>query len=251
MHVQILPEYSAERYFLLSEIEQKAALCFFDEEIVPSAFSDLHAEVVFAYLLFDFSNAPNEDWEAQIVQFMKKIKSTPFFPSQCPNVVIFLEIVIAKAASFEEVRPHVQRLMDSNTIRSLNVTLFAGISDCVAACPALEKCYDVLELSSPGYTDEMMQQLGLLYAEKRDDLKGLDPTHEPDAAKGVFQAFIAPDESSLASIVKTIKRNVSTKNLSAPKESNSLWENPIVAIIIAVVAYLAVRQLKELFRSLS
>lgn len=251
MHVQILPEYSAERYFLLSEIEQKSALCFFDEEVVPSVYSELQAEVVFAYLLFDFQNAANDDWEARILQFLKKIKSTPFFPSQCPNVVIFLEIVISKAAAFDEVRSQMQRLIDSNSIRSLNVTLLAGVSDCVAACPALEKCYDILELSSPGYTDEMMQQLGLLYAEKRDDLKGLDPTHEPDAAKGVFQAFIAPDESSLANIVKAIKRNLSAKNAIAPKENSSLWDNPIVAIIIAVVAYLAVRQLKELFRSFS
>jgi hypothetical protein len=254
MHVTILPEYSAERYFLLSEIEQKSLLYFFDEGLQKSLDdtrpSVLGIEVAFAYILIDQRKVDPLDWEQKIVTFVNKVRTCSMYPKTSTRLTIFVEIGIQNKSVFREVEAHIQRLFDSNSIQSLGASLFIGVSDSISACPSLEKCYDVLELSSPGYTDDMMQSIAILFAESRDDLKGLNPLQDPDAAVGVFQAFIAAEDNTFLKLVTSIKSSLIEKrpissSTATNKKTKSFWDSTFLAFGVAIVAYLWVRYLKQ------
>ena len=208
-----LPNYSAERYYLLSEIEDRGVVAILDEENTSSLITASNAEEALGviYVLWNMSDHNSDDL---IRQKIKTITSKSFF--QAERFLVVLEVLIRAKDIYPDCKERVHSLIEWFHSEHHRGCIIAGISDKSAGTPALEKCLEMFQLlsseaaeaataaaaaalatDSAHLSQVQVEELAketlkrsrklLLVAATRQECLGHDPQREPDAAEGVFQ----------------------------------------------------------------
>lgn len=195
-----LPNYCPERYYLLSEIEQRASFVIIDES--PTlAIGEGSLGVV--YLLW---NVGAGNSEKELKQKIKRIFSNSVFkPSR---FIVSIEALIRTRDIYPETKSTILALLDWYHEEYPSGCMVVGVSDSKAGTPALERCLELLQLMASesmiaqAQTEEVEQIPDdeeavkevllasgklLFIADTRQDCMGHDPLREPDAAADVFQ----------------------------------------------------------------
>lgn len=238
MYVERLPEYSAERYFLLSELEQKVDFVIFDEPNEEIMDENCH-EMNMLYILINHRSISEDDWEDKVLRFVEKVVEHRRFTKSKPSVLVveianFIENAMTSALS------RLDALGNMSILKDNDLTLIVGFADNSAACPGLEKCHDILEAITPGYLDDMMKKFTTFFAESRFELRGVDPYHEPDAVSGVYQAIVTSEVDALSPLVKKVKKELQEKRDSLSlhaKPSRPVWWMSVFVVVLLVVIY--------------
>ena len=182
MHIQQLPTYSCERYYLLSEIEQRASFVFMDEPDNSEQVSTQNPRIDVVYLLWDYSHG---------VEWVKKRIETVLdrHPSCLSRCLIVLECLVASKDAFEssEIQAPMEALFEWAEEVCPSSFLFIGVSDKITGTPGLEKCYDFLKfiVTAAPAAEGNIRFIGATRA----DCLGYDPTREPDAGSDVYQVL--------------------------------------------------------------
>ena len=181
MHIQKLPDYSCERYYLLSEIEQRAEFVFIDEASskAKERTSTQNPRIDSIYLLWDAEN----HW-SNLKQNLEKIMVK--YPSCESRCIIIVECLIKDEKTFDTiVNAQVNELLEWTSEKYPESFMFVGVSDQVSGTPGLEKLEDFMKFlvtSAPGVSGNIR-----LIGVTRQDCLGHDPNREPDGGSGVYQ----------------------------------------------------------------
>ena len=184
MHIQKLPSYSSERYYLLSEIEQRVTFVFLDEPESKSSeqVSTQNPIIDVIYLLWNSS----EGWEMLKSNIQKVLERYPSCLSRC---LIVVECLTSSKEEFEtEVTDQLDRIFKWADKSFPDSALFVGVADKAAGTPGLEKVEEFVKFtnaSAPGVTSNI-RLIGLT----RQECLGHDPVREPDAESGLFQVLV-------------------------------------------------------------
>lgn len=181
MIVENLPNYTAERYYLLSEIEQKVIYVFNAEFEPNDYFPPANFGVV--YCLYD-SSTPFEKFQEDATTLITKSEK---FISNFEDSLLSVEVYL-KGTDFNTFRPQLQAML-----KWLNATfqfgcVALGVSDSSAGTAALNKCHDFIEFLYDREAEKMHSAISFV-ASDRKQLLGHDPKREPDAKAGLFQAL--------------------------------------------------------------
>mmetsp|Transcript_8413 Transcript_8413/g.12973 ORF Transcript_8413/g.12973 Transcript_8413/m.12973 type:complete len:270 (+) Transcript_8413:130-939(+) len=211
-----LPSYSTERFYMLSEIEQNASsvlyLCDHDcdgtaETAAESDVDDCHfPSYLLLYILWkpDMTASPRALTEGIIQKSVKQLKSLTDAKNR--NIYLVVETIATKQrnpknfVSLAEKQNEKENLYNyqvgvaeelarcitqNKALRDDLQGLSVGISDHVRAAPGLEACMDAINFGirqrRKGNCD-LKSSIGII-ARSTDDLTGLDPSQETDAAQ--------------------------------------------------------------------
>lgn len=172
----ILANYTTERFYLLSELEQLCeTMVFLDEDSNPKAANDPFVLNII-YVLWKFDLNPTV-----VISILDKIKSCGQFSDFSKSVVV-IEVLIKSNELWEE---RVSLMME-NIVKIYECgCLVCAISDSVVG-PGLEvalDCVNYVNNSIPTYPSRII-------CNQRDDMIGHDALIEPDGISNVFQAII-------------------------------------------------------------
>lgn len=183
MHIQKLPTYSCERYYLLSEIEQRAEFVFIDEPDCKAKGrqSTQNPRIDSIYLLWNSSS----DVEGLKGNIKKLLELYPSCQSRC---VIVVECLVTSELEFDStVKSKIDELFTWAGKSYPDVFIFVGVSDKPSGTPGLEKLEGFMKdavASAPGVSGNLR-----LIGMTRQDCLGHDPNREPDADSDVFQVL--------------------------------------------------------------
>lgn len=191
MKVKYLPEYSTERYYLLSEIEQRSKFYFLDEdenmgeqeknEMISSRF-----RVVYILWSFSDSNDTIIDKLNKIADVLKKQ------PDLMLTTVLVFEYWLKSREHWIDAENSIQDIF-SYACQSLNFGFVCGgVCDKSSGTSGLELCLDYLALF-PEYDHTKAVIFGI----SRQDCLGHEPSREPDATSGVYQLQCFNDQTDL------------------------------------------------------
>jgi PHP family Zn ribbon phosphoesterase len=230
MKIEILPNYSAEKFYVLSELEQKCNFLYLnplsEEENENTQFNNTTQVSVNAIMTFLYVIWSGSDYEElistlqQYIQAFRNATSQDVDISSCCVIILVgkEEFYSAKFQSFllqaiEQIHQRIQIKF---------VTL--AITDHSASLPGLEKCHDLIERILPGYSS--LEKIANIITNNPMTLLGHDHTHEPDAVSGIFQAlcYNNDDENSFLLTVFEDKNPKLKKLLKYDKKSQDREE---------------------------
>mmetsp|Transcript_31130 Transcript_31130/g.52561 ORF Transcript_31130/g.52561 Transcript_31130/m.52561 type:complete len:260 (-) Transcript_31130:79-858(-) len=249
MHVEKLPKYTCERYYLLSEIEQRAVFVFLDED--NEADPDLPDSLDVIYLLW---NSETEDVDA----IKDKLDMIQVRYPNClqKRTLVAIECFIPSDEYFHSNgKSNVATLLSWFNQYYPSSLCFIGVADSVSGTSALEKCHDFIEflLAAAPLSEEYTRLIGYT----RQEMLGHDPSREPDASSGVTQYLCsAPLEQveNWESKYKQVLIDSYSSRVSRKKEArdrvtseagrsgrsairNFLLVVPLVAVLIVVLVF--------------
>jgi hypothetical protein len=236
MIVKTLPDYSAERYYLLSEIEQKSKFIFLEDDSSKEGETTVTANVCTNPLAMYYIRwQPVTESKEQVCEkFHHLLKEAP--PAKHASIILVIEAFIQTrnqwtAALQQDIQLCTQWLEKQFHTEQVIV----GITDSVGGTPALEKCHDMIESLVPGYEDFII--IVDFIAKQRIELLGNDPSLEPDAQSDVFQLLCLPNEEITKKFENEIKVKlkefVTSKSLKVNKKTSSV--NMILIVIFSIV----------------
>jgi len=202
MHVQRLSNYSSERYYLLSEIEQDANFVFLDEPESKSSaqLSTQNPLIDVVYLLWKTSDG----WEILKSNIQKILDRYPSCLSRC---LIVVEGLTNNEAEFEnEAKDSIERIFKWADKAFPDSALYVGVSDKVSGTPGLEKVEEFLKFtvaSAPASAGNI-RLIGIT----RQECLGHDPVREPDADSGLFQVLVCHSHEAATQWEKLFKEYV-------------------------------------------
>lgn len=181
MIVESLPNYTAERYYLLSEIEQKV-IYVFNAEFGPT---DYFPPSMFGvvYCLYDAS-IPFEKFQKDATDLITKSEK---FISNFEDALLSVEVYL-NGTDFNAFKPQLQTMLNWLNATFQFGCVVLGVSDSVAGTAALNKCHDFIEFLYDREAEKMHSAVSFV-ASDRKQLLGHDPKREPDAKGGIFQAL--------------------------------------------------------------
>mmetsp|Transcript_28603 Transcript_28603/g.42289 ORF Transcript_28603/g.42289 Transcript_28603/m.42289 type:complete len:366 (-) Transcript_28603:93-1190(-) len=234
-----LPSYSTERFYMLSEIEQNAFsisyLCDHDcdgtaETASESDIDDCHfPSYILLYILWrpEMAASPRALTEGVIQKSVNQLKSLT--DSKNKNIYLVVETLVRQVSRPDcplsisekqkqktflykhqvDVADQLARCVTQNkTLRFDLQGLTVGICDHVRAAPGLEACMDAMILGSrerrKGNCD-IKSSIGIV-ALHPDDLLGLDPIQETDAAQDVLQSLTCCEWNGNGDLLTFAKR---------------------------------------------
>lgn len=204
MHIQTLPNYSCERYYLLSEIEQRAELVFIDEP--ESKNNELRStqnpRIDVMFLLWNAADG----LETVKMNIQKVLDRHPSCLSRC---LIVVECLVASEKEFlTEVKDEIESLFKWANKVCPESFLFVGVSDKPTGTPGLEKVEDFLKftVAAASGTAGNIRFLGVM----RQDCLGHDPVREPDGGNDVYQVLCCSSAEAYAAWEKVFKEYVQT-----------------------------------------
>lgn len=238
MRVQTLPSYSAERYFLLSEIEQKSRLYFTDDLTNngnnPSERIVLNSPLVVLYT----------KWQPLIydeVYLFEKIgqllANVTIEDADSSFIIVDAYINNEQDWSCGTLTPLMKTAIEGLKARTGICNIVIGITDNLGGLPGLEKCYDILEKIVPGY--KMFPTVCDFVANDREEMMGHDPTLEPDARSGVFQLLCCSQDLVMEEpILNRILKRCKTANTSPQNDMNGKQEKFSINQAVYLIAIL-------------
>ena len=224
-----LPTITSERYWLLSEIEQRVQFQFLEDKLPaePTAASPLDVEEeAICYLLWDLATTSEADLRDLISSkiLCKRLAAAPDgrFARAAAWLLAFEVLLPSGGQEWSEVcesRAKISRLHNwiFTEIGALGCdmpALVVGVSDQPAGAPALEAVLETVTERSSGAKQ-------VLFALTRDDLLGHDAAREPDASMGVLQLLlVSPRAASLLApcSVKKATRGINAGALNLTRE---------------------------------
>jgi hypothetical protein len=186
MYEQTLPNYTAERYYLISEIEQKAV-------IYSSEFSNendaKHNETLILTILYVLWNAA-EDSNAETT--IDKISTMLDFSKEhnytSSNTLVVIDALIGNQEVWnQEMKSKIEILLNRLHWLPGVTCVVIGVTDNLGAMPGMEKCQELIEAIHPGFLDYPRDICFITYTQT--EMLGHDPKLEPDAKSGVFQVL--------------------------------------------------------------
>jgi hypothetical protein len=183
MHIQKLLTYSSERYYLLSEIEQRAEFVFTDEpdSKAKERQSTQNPRIDSVYLLWD----SNTDIALLKINIKKILELYPSCQSRCLFVV---ECLVADEHNFDAVvKDQLDGLFTWAQKAHPEVFIFVGVADKPSGTPGLEKLEEVMR-GAVAVAPSVAGHFRVIGMTRRDCL-GHDPDREPDADSNVFQVL--------------------------------------------------------------
>lgn len=204
MYIQSLPNYSCERYYLLSEIEQRSELVFIDEP--ESKNNELRStqnpRIDVVFLLWNAANG---------LEVLKNNIQNVFerHPSCLSRCLIVVECLVKSKEEFlTEVQNDIESLFKWANKVFPESFLFVGVSDKPTGTPGLEKVEDFLKFTvaaAPATTGNI-RFIGVT----RQDCLGHDPVREPDGGNDVYQVLCCSSAEAYTAWEKTFKEYVQT-----------------------------------------
>eukprot|EP00596_Hydrurales_sp_CCMP1899_P002793 CAMPEP_0119042250 /NCGR_PEP_ID=MMETSP1177-20130426/14487_1 /TAXON_ID=2985 /ORGANISM="Ochromonas sp, Strain CCMP1899" /LENGTH=277 /DNA_ID=CAMNT_0007008901 /DNA_START=133 /DNA_END=963 /DNA_ORIENTATION=- len=202
MNSNLLPSYTTEKYYLLSEIEDRAifeavekdADAPIPEDIITameSVYKDKEVYDAF-YVLWDLrseSNKTDSIFKQDIEKLIPKMKD---LSTVMEKALLSIEIIIDQNQDLEEMRAHI--LIVINWIRETQSfgCIYIGICDSVAGTPALEAVLDLAKMIDDHnlYEASLLSDVLILrvIAINNEQFLGHDPSREPDAESNVYQS---------------------------------------------------------------
>ncbi len=219
MNIQTLPTYSAERFFLLSEIEQKSTFHLID---------DMNNQANLSIALKNPLTILYTKWRPLIQDEMylyNKIRRLlqPILLDDTSTTYIIVDGYISNKDDWDnEVLHEKLKIVFSMLHQQTGIqNIVIGVTDNLGGLPGLEKCYDLIEKVAPGYSSFPI--ICDFVSENREDMMGHDPILEPDAKSGVFQVLCSSQEDAWEKevIARVSKRAIMINS----KQSTTIQDN--------------------------
>lgn len=240
MHIQNLPAYSAERYFLLSEIENKAQMVFLKDLNATGSVYLLGPHIGLLYLLWE-STHKKEKLKQDILSACEMLAASQ------STILVVVECLIEDRESFGAIKPDIEKIMLWFKESFTTNYLVFGISDKPEGTAGLEKCYEFVN-SVVDYAPILNGKLKFFTLDRGVCL-GFDPLREPDASSNLYQnlCYDSKEEYALWEVDFIDKALLSCDNDSDNnKSSRQGWTEPVYinlsisiffAILIALIWY--------------
>lgn len=173
-----LPNYTTERYYLISEIEQETddIICLdeYSLNIIDNKLND--GRLIVVYILWKYC-CGSEDLRNSLNNVTSHLKSQQ-------KVLLVIETLLPEKGYWNESTKSniTNELLTIQTLYHFGCIVF-GISDC-AIGPALEAGLDCILEVKPEHKSSIILQ-------RRSDLLGHDENLEPDAQSNVFQILLS------------------------------------------------------------
>jgi hypothetical protein len=192
MKVHVLSSYSAERYFLLSEVEQKSRMLLVEENeasIFP-VFLDSPMSVLYARW-----RPASQSVEDVCRSIMDLIPYVRIMDSSTCLVLIDAYIPNRNAwtGTDDSLKARLSKAIDQLQVAVGCSNVVIGLTDNLSGLPALEKLYDMIERVVPGYLSDFPVVADFV-AINNQELMGHAPLLEADAQEGVFQLWCCSDD---------------------------------------------------------
>lgn len=240
MFVKQLSEFSAERYYLISEIDQKSAMYFVRDhgDHRPELEGDIILTVIYA--LWDVSK--NETHDNVINRITKTYDQLQKLELLSKNMLIAVDALLESRQHWEICRPDIENVMQK-LAKVCNDVVLIGVSDKVGSLPALQRCQELIESVHPGMYDYPIKICFSGFSQ--DDMLGHDPRLEPSGSNEVFQIACWPEEEAEAKLVNRVKEIDNTPDVvRAMQQENAIPDglnrsNLLLLSFLVVIASLA------------
>ena len=208
MNIKVLPNYTSERYYLLSEIEQRATFTYLSD--FPDSGTDHRISIgcfCCIYILWDLRKltcANEAEFEINLVNLLSRLSydkgsvqnhsgddRTLTLP---PTSLLAVEVIIDAKALTESENDHdpkneIERVINRINAKYQSIScIYVGISDSVAGAPALEAVLDYVTLIDShkrvNKTEDSMKVV--VIANDTNQMLGHDPSRDPDAESGML-----------------------------------------------------------------
>jgi hypothetical protein len=231
--IQELSSYSTERYYLLSELEQKFQMRFLDEA-PPSPKNDSQTSIAkivsplhLVYKLWIYGSCPLSDLMTNIITLLDSIQK----PLDTVTLCMVIDIFLPSGKKLEgDLYNQVKSILSHELfLRYGDCPVVIGAFDNAAACPGLEFCFHCAQQISPGYSSDDM--VGLLIAQSRSEMLGAEPDREPDAVNEVYQVYCTHEADGVESFLHRFAKDFGQKKPSSPSKQFSNFP-PLVLIVL-------------------
>lgn len=242
-----LPSYTSERFYLLSEIEQRSRFVSFDDAI---SLKDLGTpRFCYFYGLWDLGRTSVADFKEYLDSLLRLGAASR---DEGHYNVLSVEVLLSQEkwgsdCKDEKAIISVHRWVLQNYPQLIKNVVF-GISDKVSGTPALEAILDCILNQDKGPTmASPSPAIHVLIAPARDTFLGHDSTREPDAESGVFQALLYNREEGISWIGKkktTAKFDTTATTLSVSgneafaKLQSRVRVASLCVALIAILSYI-------------
>jgi hypothetical protein len=188
MYVENLSSNSAEHYYLMSEIEQKADFIHLNKPETQLKIEQ-HA-MTFLYALWK----PEKE-ETKVL--LEKLQQLTDFANikhnlHIPSTTVVIDCVISSNKVFNDAFKAVvnQLFQDIELVVPNAGLVIFGVIDNTAGTPGLEKIHDLIERILPGYV--RVSKLANVISVTDIEMMGHDPSRDPDAESNVHQYLLYP-----------------------------------------------------------
>lgn len=240
-----LPSYTAERYYLLSEIEEKSRFISLDYPEESSVAHSSNPGHVAVYLLFD-ARKGRESLLQHIQRARDYIKV--HINVLASKMMLAVEVFHDQPLSSDTVTKIEEVFQDiSLSWQELDLLVF-GISDNAGGTCALEVVMDFCHVVAPNEGD----QIDLVCLSKQSFL-GLEIDLEPDAISGVQQYLLASKPAPLTDWMNTLTYQVSEEEkkqaIQTKREADTIIQYQSWIYILAIAMLLVSASLYIFIRS--
>lgn len=212
-----MPKYTAERYYLLSELEQVVSFVFIDEEkaaaegegtrsslpvaspLSPHAAPAACAPTRFYYLLWDLKKLDAAGMMSLLSRMLEYGQHQQW--ATCPErSMLAVEVLTTDKRWRENDETAIAAVYEWVKKDGRVGHVVFGLADCISGTAALEAVFDCIRRSRKRSKRELLETSPVkicIIAESRDALLGHDADREPDAESGVSQALLysVPDNA--------------------------------------------------------
>jgi hypothetical protein len=241
MKIEILPSYSAEKYYLLSELEQKCHFVYIEELVGQrkvekddkQKISRLKEDSILTFfygLCSSFTANKNDSATVirNVLQMFSELSKDSCF--DISSSVIVIELLLLSKADFYDAtyRSHLSALSEALKKETGIPLVVVALSDSTGALPGLEKIYDLVERILPGYSSSSPQQIATIVALSPSSLLGHDPDSDStDAVNDIFQALFFSEEEGESTFLLTLfeEKNDKIKEKLTQNKEEKEWVN--------------------------
>eukprot|EP01039_Chlorochromonas_danica_P008423 gene8422-9284_t len=257
MFVHELSSISAERYYLISEIEQKAMNYYkeMDGDQVPPHDDDLVLTAV--YTLWDLRTATPDTTSQSQQAICEKVQAI-YERGRALKILgkyqlIVIDTLLPQKEAWLTSQSLIQDTMNKLSQRyqdDTNTIILIAIADQAGSLPGLETCQTIFERLHPGMFQYPLNIAFL--ADKSEDMLGHDPSLEPNANSDVFQLACWSIAGGLEEVVDRVKvidpvqlSIASRKKVPSLAHSKKNVLLPLIGLLGLLLAYLAFQYLSH------
>lgn len=246
MIIYSLPSYSAERYFLLSEVEQLAKFEFLDESKEADQVTRTNRFGIL-YILWDIDHQSDEIIHQKVTEVFALCQAKIQYPDLSP---IFIDAIIASQGNWNGYHSRIEELLIWLTTNFPNRPIVIGVVNDCAGTAALTHLQEFLQEIFQSASTRKCSLTILSHC--REEMMGHNPLREPDASSDVLQklCFLEAQDASLQGLLAFYESVAGKLDLFvSPFEREtqqlegdlfrSLLSAALGAILVALIATLA------------
>lgn len=186
MFVKLYPQYTTEKYYLLSELEEIVALCGL-QDVAESSETQTQFSYYALYILWNQAAEPLETFLVRLQTFINSFKAIPKVPP-VEQIICSIQTLLMQNEDFTATI----EMCLNNVAKHGFYTVFIGVSDKPSSTVALEAVHDwfnAIGIATGGsLTASGGSKTCALVAPKKEEFLGFEDG-EPDADSDVFQAL--------------------------------------------------------------